>query len=303
MKTLIFSLCFLSLTIGGCNDITSHKEKESFQSGVLKVQNEFAPSEESWGNSEEQKVVANPPPPPPKPPKMRSNINESQSTKEVKLIKDGQIYIQCKNLYTTKKNIDDLIKVNKGYYSNERLSKTDYEVVYDLELRIPASRFEKVISRLEKGKDEITEKNINSRDVTEEYYDLETRLENKNAYLKRYRELLGRANSMSEVLAIEENIRTLEEEIESSVGHLNYLKNQVEYSTLLINLATEIEKSTSDDTPSFLSKTGNALTKGIDLIMDFIVWIISIWPVDIIVILLVIWIIRKRKNKIKKNNL
>ena len=202
------------------------------------------------------------------------------------------------NLYKSKKVIDKLTKKYQGYYSTEKLSKTDEALTYDLEIRIPSSNFEALVNHIENGKDEITEKNINTRDVSEEYYDLETRLENKKAYLKRYKELLNKANSIADIIAIEENIRTIQEEIESSLGRLNYLKDQIGYSTLNIYLSTEIHHSSSGKSPGFFTKIGSSLGKGIDLIMNFIFWIISIWPIDILVVTLTIWVVKKRKKKL-----
>ncbi|NJK85980.1 MAG: DUF4349 domain-containing protein [Bacteroidales bacterium] len=43
--------------------------------------------------------------------------------------------------------------------------------------------------------------------------------------------------SISEILEIEEKIRGIEEEIESSQGRLNYLNSQVDFSTLDLNIS------------------------------------------------------------------
>ena len=61
--------------------------------------------------------------------------------------------------------------------------------------------------------------------MTDQFIDLETRLENKRNYLKRYNDLLLKANSIKEILEIEEKIRALEEEIESATGQLKYLSD------------------------------------------------------------------------------
>jgi hypothetical protein len=299
MKTLnfILSLLLLNLCIVSCGKSNSESDNAIENSTTISTDDNFNSSDEMVSPAEEEEEEELPPPPPEPP--IESKANSSQNTKkETKIIKDGDISISCVNLYKSKKVFDKLTKKYKGYYSNEKLSKTEDELTYELEIRIPSSNFEQLVHNIENGKDEITEKNINTRDVSEEYYDLETRLENKKAYLKRYKELLNKANSIAEILAIEENIRTIQEEIESSLGRLNYLKDQIGYSTLNIYLSSEVYHSNTGKSPGFFTKIGSSLGNGIELIMSFLFWIISIWPIDILIILIAIWFNKKRKKKL-----
>ncbi|WP_083391928.1 DUF4349 domain-containing protein [Epilithonimonas lactis] len=58
------------------------------------------------------------------------------------------------------------------------------------------------------------------------------RLENKLTYLEKYRDLLKKSNSTKDILEIQENIRALEEEIESSKGRLKFIDDKVKYSII-----------------------------------------------------------------------
>ncbi len=82
------------------------------------------------------------------------------------------------------------------------------------------------------GMEKILFKEIDARDVTDQFIDLETRLASKRNYLKRYNDLLAKAKTVKDILEIEEKIRGIEEEIESTTGRLKYLGDLVNYSTL-----------------------------------------------------------------------
>ncbi|MBS1646086.1 MAG: DUF4349 domain-containing protein [Bacteroidetes bacterium] len=216
-----------------------------------------------------------------------------------KLIKDGNISIKTKDIAASKKNIDVVLKTLNAYYDNESLQNDELAVSYNLTVRVPAENFEKLISQLENGTDEIKNKNISTRDVTEDYTDVETRLANKREYLKRYKELLSKAVSVKDILDIEENIRILEEEIESQEGRLNYLNDQIAYSTLNINLYKEKEFIYKPETQvNFFERIKTALGSGWFSIIDFLLWVVSVWPFAIItcVIFIVIRKIKKRKK-------
>lgn len=256
--------------------------------------------------------------PPPSPPgtsshdKAKEEVSESNNpepgtikpvVKEKKIIKDGTVSVKTNDIAISKKNIDELLKKLNGYYETEDLQNNDQAISYNLKIRVPADNFEKLISSIENGKDELTSKNIQARDVTEEFVDITTRLANKREYLKRYKELLSKASTVKDILAIEENIRVIEEEIESTEGRLKYLSDQVSFSTLALNLYKEKEyvyKPQAQD--KFSERIKNSISEGWTSIVDFLLWLFSIWPF-IILITGIVYIVRKikrkRKNKIQ----
>ncbi len=139
-----------------------------------------------------------------------------------------------------------------------------------------------------------------ARDVTDQFIDLETRLENKRNYLKRYNDLLLKANSIKEILEIEEKIRALEEEIESATGRLKYLSDQVDYSTLDLTISTQKNfKYSPENRDKFTELLKQSLSKGWFGLVDFFLFLIHIWPIWIIgVLIFYAW--RKYKMKSRR---
>jgi len=228
-------------------------------------------------------------------------VGDKSKVGKKKIIKDGNISVKANDINASKKGIDDLIKKLNAYYESEDLQNNDQTISYDLKIRVPADNFEKLISSIENGKDEIKSKSIQARDVTEEYVDIETRLTNKREYLKRYKELLSKASTVKDILAIEENIRTLQEEIESKEGRLKYLSDQVAFSTLDINLYKDKEfiyKPQAQD--KFSERVKTSLSNGWTSIVDFVLWTITIWPYIILTIVgffVIRRVIKKRKSR------
>ncbi|WP_294673986.1 DUF4349 domain-containing protein [uncultured Fluviicola sp.] len=219
-----------------------------------------------------------------------------------KLIKTGNLTIESKHIEKSKSNLDVALKSLDGYYDNEQFSKSDYEFRYSLTVRVPAKNFDRILQVIHHGDDEIISKNIKTRDVSTEYVDIETRLKSKRAYLQRYEDFLSRAKSMDELLQIQEKIRALIEEIESQEGRLQFLDDQVGYSTLDIELYKTISRpdSTTEE-PGFWENAKKSIANGWSGVVVLFLGLLSIWPLLLILVPAGIYGYRKLKNPKKSN--
>jgi len=231
-----------------------------------------------------------------------TDIIENTEVNKKKIIKDGRLGIKITELEKAKSRIDTLVKNNGGYYANENFNNTDYEASYNLRVRIPTDKFEKFIAEVESGDGEILYKQVDARDVTDQFIDLETRLETKGNYLARYRELLKQAKSVKEILEIEEKTRGLEEEIESTTGRLKYLGDLVDYSSLDLMISKRKGfKYTPEERDKFTERLKQSLSKGWIGFVDFLLFLIRIWPFWIIAaVLFYFWKRFKNRKKVKK---
>lgn len=230
-------------------------------------------------------------------------ITDKKSLDKQKIIKDGTITIKTKDIDASKKKFDDFLKKINAYYEREDLENDEQVISFYLKVRVPSNKFEVLIRTIETGDDEIVRKNIEARDVTEEYVDIESRLSNKREYLNRYRAILAKASTVKDILEVEENIRVIQEEIESKEGRLNFLKDQVAFSTLNINLIKDKEfvyKAKPQD--KFSERLKDALGKGWKSVVNFVLSVISGWPI-FIVIIVVIFILKRllKRRKMKKS--
>ena len=148
-------------------------------------------------SAKSERAMELPPPPPPAP---AEDISYAENKKNIdadkkKIIKDGRMGLKVSDLPKSKSKTDALVKSYGGYYESESLNNSDYESSYTLKVRIPGSNFEKFIAGIESEDGEILYKTIDARDVTDQFIDLETRLNTKKNYLVRYNELLKKAQA------------------------------------------------------------------------------------------------------------
>lgn len=246
------------------------------------------------------------------PPALKSSVRfeaPHETTTEVikkKIIKDGRLGLQVKNLQSAKNDIDSLVKSMDGYYANENLKNDNNQSGYELTIRIPVLNFEKFMSSTETGNFKVLYKEISARDVTEEFVDLSTRLNSKRTALGRYNEIMKRADKVKDIVEIEEAIRNLQEEIESSEGRLRYLNDCVNYSTLNLSISTEKDFSyRPQKRDSFWEKFKESVVEGWFGLVDFVLGLFGMWPYLLLIIPLYVLIrrwIKRRKLRKQQNN-
>lgn len=214
---------------------------------------------------------------------------------EAKLIKNGRMGLEVDSLEPSKARLDSLMRMYRAYYGEERLENQYRSRAYNLLVRIPAKEFEAFIAALEKGRAKLLYKEIKTQDVSEKYLDLESRLSSKKAYLKRLRQLVAKAKDMETVLKIENQVRQIEEEIESVAGSLRYLSNRVTYATLELEISEKNGEKPILEGDSYFQKMLKAIVNGGNGIGSFVLVLLNIWPLGLIALLLFfLWRRRKR---------
>ncbi|MEO6132202.1 MAG: DUF4349 domain-containing protein [Saprospiraceae bacterium] len=227
-----------------------------------------------------------------------SSQTDEVSVRDPKIIRSGTINLSVHDALKTRNEIEAIILTYKGYIGNEQLDNNDYQINYHLQIRVPVNQLNALVAALEALDGTVINKSINANDVTEEYIDLESRLTNKKAYLEQYRQLLKSAHSIEDILKVQEQIRVLQEEIESAQGRLKYLTNQTDLSTLDVTLTQQKDFVYRRDLKiNFFQRLKESISAGWYGLVQFTISIVALWPFALI--LAVIWWLWKRGRKKK----
>ena len=103
-------------------------------------------------------------------------------------------------------------------------------------LRIETKDFDAALQALKQIAKKLDSESVQGNDVTEEFYDLTARLENKRRAEKRYQEILASAKTTKDILEVEQALTNVREEIERIEGRKRYLEDQIALSTITVNL-------------------------------------------------------------------
>jgi len=102
-------------------------------------------------------------------------------------------------------------------------------------LRIPAAKLRGVMEDLG-GLGVVENRNLQARDVTEEFFDLQTRIKVLEGTQEQLLALLKKAKDVKEALAVRQALDKVTMELEQAKGRLRLLQNQIGFSTLTVRI-------------------------------------------------------------------
>ena len=176
-------------------------------------------------------------------------------------------------------------------YSSESAMSSGLRRAY-LTLRIPAAQLDDYLSGTA-GLGRVISREESATDVTESYYDTQTRLETQQALMARLQALVTDAADLSDLLALESQIADTQYQIDRLQSSLNSTDRQVSYATVDVTLQEENASSDiTDGEKSLGQRILSALETGLEAFLDFLsdmaVFLAAALP--FILLVAVVWI-------------
>lgn len=172
-------------------------------------------------------------------------------------------------------------------------------------IRVPADQFQNLLTQVGELC-HVVRKEESGDNISEEYYDVESRLVTQQTKLERLQTLLSQAETMEDIITIESAISDTELTIEQLTGTLRRYDSLVDYSTVNITLEEVYKLSNAEEPPtSFASRLGKAFAAGwngfVD-VLEALVMILAYAWVPVLLLLAVggavLWrMLRKKNNK------
>lgn len=212
-----------------------------------------------------------------------------------KIIKEGEIVFQTNDSKEAGAFLDKAVKDAGGYIASDVQDTYGGRVRNTLLIRVPAERFDALIAAITASFARIESKSIRTRDVTEEYIDLDARIRSQKDLEKKFQQLLGQARTIDEVFKINKELAEVREKIEAVEGKMKYLNDSIVYSRLTVTYYRE-------GTPGihFFSRLWEGIGNGWTYFAFFIIGLVNIWPFILVAALIaagvIILIGRKRKK-------
>ena len=229
-------------------------------------------------------------------PETNAQDADGLETAERKIIKKGNIQFATTDVNETKSLITQTVQKFDGYISDDDVGGSSNRIEHRLTIRIPADKFDSLLSTISESVNKLDDKKIEVLDVTEEYIDIAARTKTKKELQNRYIALLERAETVEDILRIEKEIGALQTEIESIEGRMKYLNDRITFSTLIVAYYQEIQEAT---VPFFVSEFAEGVKNGWDGFLWFIVGLSYCWVFILIgVMIYFLWLWGKKQKNV-----
>ncbi len=238
---------------------------------------------------------------------------KSEVVSESKLrhvIRNGSIELTVTDTRETISAVRTIVEAANGMISNSNVYEMrEGQFGAHLTIRVPNNNFDSIMEQLQElGKARNVQ--TGSEDVTMQYIDLESRLKNQVAQEERLVEILEMADTVEDVLEVERELYRVRGEIETMTAQFNYLKDQVSFSTISLNLREEAI-STEGISPGAFDNLGDRIEQAFIGSINFILNAASIMiiafsallPVLVIFGIMTVFIVlmvRRAKKRKKK---
>jgi hypothetical protein len=233
--------------------------------------------------------------------------NPSAPVKEAiprpQLIKSAQLSLQVKSIEESSKTISEIVKQQQGdilELQDFRSSNSGIAQSVSFKLRVPQERLDLVIDLLSqlgivKGR------SLKAEDVSNQLVDLQARLKNSRQTEVQLQEILKQTGSVGDVLKVTQELSRVRESIEQIDAHLTNLKNQVAYSTVQVNLSSEIAViPPQSDLGTQLQNTWNSATNSLTVVsiglLKLAIWLLVYCPYWLIPLAIFLFLRRRRRQ-------
>jgi hypothetical protein len=165
-----------------------------------------------------------------------SESYDSGINTERKIIQRASLRIEVEDYQASSDALFRIVEQSDGFISDSYSYVTDTgRKRGDITIRVPTDKFLSVIRELEQL-GTVQSKQISGEDVTEEYIDLQARLNNSERQEKRLLEILDKAEEVKDILEVERELERVRGEIERLTGRITYLENRIELATITVSL-------------------------------------------------------------------
>ena len=222
------------------------------------------------------------------------------------------------NMDVETKEYDDLVgwimssvSGSNGYVESSNMySHNEDSRSCDLTIRIPKGALDIFIEDLG-DRSNVLRKSMNEDDVTLKYTDNESHKKSLLVEQERLLELLEQAGSLEDILNIEDRLTQVRYSLESYESILRTMDNQIDYSTVYLNVR-EVRELTEPEPETWFERAGKGIRENVDLIRIFFaelsLFIVTHSPAFVLLgvfVFVLVLIIRKseKKRKLKREAL
>ncbi len=241
------------------------------------------------------------PVPSPIPPMMGG---DTAATATPRIIKTGSLTLEVKSSRESAQKVSDIAVAQGGFVeSSNVVENNDGTVSAYATIRVPETKFEATLASLRGLALRVSSESVNGQDVTEQYTDLQARLTNAQAQEAQYLDILKKANTVTDILAVQQYLSQVRYEIESYQGQIKSLSNQTTYSTISVVLTEQANLNLPAgkfDLMRDMKQAGQAVILLAQAFITFAVWFIIIGGAIAIPAAIIIFLIYKLVKKMLK---
>ena len=216
------------------------------------------------------------------------------------VVRETSLAMVVKDVRQTINEVENLAKSVEGYMVDSYLSQPEEAQTGSINVRVPSEKRAEVMESIRKMGVRVVTENVMGTDVTDQYVDIQGRLETLQKTKDKLEKLLDEAQTVTDTLNVQREINNLQAQIDSLKGQQKYLEQTAKLTKISVQLSTD-ELSlpyapTEAWRPAVIFKLAvRSLVQTIRGVGTDAIWIVVYSPLWL-PILGLLWWINRRKN-------
>lgn len=224
----------------------------------------------------------------------------------VKIIYTADMSLETTGFDAAAEQLTKLVSETGGYFEMSSVDNYgNYRSGYYI-VRVPSEKFRSFCDRVGQIC-QLRSKSESADNISERYYDTQSRLETQQTKLKRLQELLSQAEDMEDIITIESAISETEYQIEQLSGTLRHYDVLVGYATVNISLSEVAQLRNVEEPPiGFAARMAAAFRSGSEAfvlsVQRFLLGLASAWVAVLLLLVIaavVFLLVRRAKRRAK----
>lgn len=204
---------------------------------------------------------------------MEADPNSVYDRTDVKLIRRASVTVEATDFDAACAALEELTRQVGGYLEDTTLFQGSYGSTYrsaDYTVRVPADKYDAFLKGVDGGEAfHVVEKNESTEDVGNDYADTESRLKALTIKRDRLNQLMEQAESMEDIISIENALSETEAAIEMYSSDLTRYDRLISFATIHVSVEKVTSLTDTVEDP-FLARFGNAFVEGAREFWDFL---------------------------------
>ncbi|GIO13301.1 hypothetical protein J19TS2_28560 [Cohnella xylanilytica] len=227
-----------------------------------------------------------------------------------KMIYSANVVLKAKSFAEAEERVSNAIFQSGGFIVQFADTKSEHEIGSTYVIKVPSSGLSNFLTLLKEIPSESFERKMQGNDVTEEYVDLQARLEAKQKVEARLLAFMDKATKADDLVRFSTELGGVQQEIEQIKGRMRYLDQNVAYSTVNLRLYESIGEEVDaaqgpEKKKSLGGKLSNTMQASLNVLGDvgagILTFLAAILPVLLVLILVggpVAWVaLRNRRAR------
>ena len=220
------------------------------------------------------------------------------------VVQDTSLSMQVKEVASVLTSIEKTAGDLGGYMVSRSMSKPEGAASGDIIIRVPVEKKEAALVAIKALGVKVVSESVSGYDVTDQYVDIQGRIDGLNKTKAKMEALLAQATKVSDLMEIQLQLDNIQQQIDNYIGQQKYLEQTAKLTRITVSLSTdELALPYAPDAawrPEVVFKSAvRSMVGSLRSMVNGVIWLLVYVPVIVVVIVLY-WIVKMVWKRYKK---